>query len=121
MDVLPRSIMPVPLMGDGVSTWFEPRAATALTNADITTLASPAAGSTKTRVVGGYHYLLTSARRIEAFFAKHPSLLQQVSALVRKEQRIPLFLGSVCPCQKWSMAPWHVQGPQGHMYPARQQ
>lgn len=40
MDVLPRLVMPVPLMGDSVSTWFEPRAATALTNADITTLAS---------------------------------------------------------------------------------
>lgn len=92
MDVLPRLVMPVPLMGDSVSTWFEPRAATALTNADITTLASLALRVQRRRgwwvAITGLG--LTSARRIEAFFAEHPALLQQVSALVRKEQTDPI-------------------------------
>ena len=92
MDALPRLTMPVPLMGDSVSTWFEPRAATALTNADITTLASLALRVQRRRgwwvAITGLG--LTSARRIEAFFAEHPALLQQVSALVLKEPLDPI-------------------------------
>lgn len=92
MDALPRLAMPIPLMGDSVSTWFEPRAATALTNADITTLAYLALRIQRRR---GWWVAITglgliSAHRIEAFFAEHPALLQQVSALVRKEQQDPI-------------------------------
>ena len=79
-------------MGDSVSTWFEPRVATALTNADVATLASLALRIQRRRgwwvAIRGLG--LANARRIEAFFAEHPALLQQVSALVLKDPHGPI-------------------------------
>ena len=92
MDALPRLPTPVPLMDDRVSRWFDPRAATALVNADITTLAALALRIHRRR---GWWVAISglgqaSARRIEAFFAAHPALSKQVSALVTKELPGPI-------------------------------
>lgn len=109
MDALPRLPTPVPLIGDRVARWFDPRAATALANADITTLAALALRIQRRR---GWWVSISglgqaSARRIEAFFAEHPALLQQLSALVLKEQTDPIV-----PWERLSV-PEVVDGSQG--------
>lgn len=74
----------LPLIGDGVERWLEPRVAAVLRKAGIKTLADLTLRVPRRRRwwvdidglgVGG-------ARRIEAFFAAHPDLTDRARALV---------------------------------------
>ena len=84
IDKLQQLPLPVPMVTDTVDHWIPTRAARALNNAGIRTLADLTVRVPRRRrwwaaVPGlGAH----SARQIEAFFAAHPALTERARALV---------------------------------------
>lgn len=88
IELLPTLSKPVPMLGDDITLWLEPRAVRALLAQGIKTLAAltvriPRRKRWWTAVPG---LGMASARRIEAFFAAHPDLTERARALVIKER-----------------------------------
>ena len=84
IEQLGTATVPVPLIGDGVELWLEPRAATVLRNAGIKTLADLTLRVPRRRRwwVGIVGLGVCGARQIETFFAAHPDLTDRARALV---------------------------------------
>lgn len=84
LDTLASLSVPQPQIGDEVERWLSPRAAAALRVAGIKTLADLTVRVPRRRrwwsVVPGLG--VAGARRIEAFFARHPQLTERARALV---------------------------------------
>ncbi len=80
---LRTATVPVPLIGDGVGLWLEPRVAVVLRNAGIKTLADLTLRDTAPQalVEAGINGLgVAGARRIEPFFAAHADLTDRACA-----------------------------------------
>lgn len=88
IELLPTLSKPVPMLGDDIALWLEPRAARVLLAQGIKTLAALTVRIPRRKrwwtVVPGLG--MTSARRIEDFFAQHPDLTERARALVVKER-----------------------------------
>lgn len=87
IELLPTLSKPIPMLGDDIALWLEPRAVRVLLAQGIKNLAAltvriPRRKRWWTAVPG---LGMTSARRIEAFFATHPDLTERARALVMKE------------------------------------
>ena len=84
IEQLRIAAVPVPLIGDGVELWLEPRVATALRVAGMRTLADLTLRVPRRRRwwVGIAGLGVSGARQIEAFFAAHPDLTDRARALV---------------------------------------
>ena len=84
IEQLRIAAIPVPLIGDCVELWLEPRVATVLRNAGIKTLADLTLRVPRRRRwwVGIAGLGVSGARQIEAFFAAHPDLTDRARALV---------------------------------------
>ena len=84
IDQLRLAAVPLPLIGDGVERWLEPRVAALLRKAGIKTLVDLTLRVPRRRRwwvdIGGLG--VAGARRIEAFFAAHPDLTDRARALV---------------------------------------
>ena len=84
IDQLRVASVPVPLIGDAVDRWLEPRVASVLRKAGIKTLADLTLRVPRRRrwwiEIGGLG--VTGSRRIEAFFAAHADLTDRARALV---------------------------------------
>jgi site-specific recombinase XerD len=84
IEQLRSSPVPVPLIGDGVDHWLEPRVAAALRKAGIKTLADLTLRVPRRRRwwvdIDGIGK--AGARRIEAFFAAHEDLTDRARALL---------------------------------------
>jgi site-specific recombinase XerD len=84
IEVLQQLPLPAPLLTHGVEQWFSSRAANALKNAGIETLADLTLRVPRRRrwwaAIPGFG--VGSAKRVETFFAEHPELAQRARALV---------------------------------------
>jgi len=84
IDLLPTLVMPEPLIGDDVAQWLPPRAAKALHEHGIKTLAALTVRIPRRRrwwaAIPGLG--AAGARQIETFFAAHPQLTERARALV---------------------------------------
>lgn len=84
IELLRTTPPPVPLIGDDVDRWLSTRLATALRSAGIRTLADLTVRAPRRRrwwtSIPGLG--VVGARRIEAFFARHPNLNERARALV---------------------------------------
>lgn len=84
LEQLRSATVPVPLIGDGVDLWLEPRVAAVLRRAGIKTLADLTLRVPRRRRwwvdIDGLG--VTGARRIEAFFAAHADLTDRARALL---------------------------------------
>lgn len=88
IDALEQSAVPQPSVADEIAGWFSARVARVLAAHSIHTLADLTVRIPRLR--GWWRSVpglgATSARRIEEFFADHPSLTERARALVRFDQ-----------------------------------
>ena len=109
IEQLRLAAVPLPLIGDGVEHWLEPRVAAVLRKAGFKTLADLTLRVPRRRRrradIGGLG--VTGARRIEAFFAAHPDLTDRARALV-----VTATPGDVVPWEK-IIVPYEVDGTKG--------
>ncbi|HRH85583.1 MAG TPA: site-specific integrase [Rubrivivax sp.] len=84
MEQLRSAAVPVPLIGDGVDDWLEPRVAAVLRRAGIKTLADLTLRVPRRKRwwVGIDGLGVAGARRIEGFFAAHEDLTDRARALL---------------------------------------
>lgn len=84
IEQLRIAVVPVPLIGDGVDLWLEPRVAKVLRSAGIKTLADLTLRVPRRRRwwVGIAGLGVSGARQVEAFFAAHTDLTDRARALV---------------------------------------
>ncbi len=89
IEVLRNAPRPVPMLADSPETWLNPRAASALLKADITTLAELALRAARRRrwwvAIPGFGE--TNAKSVEAFFAAYPALSRPAAELVNTRSR----------------------------------
>ncbi len=109
IEQLRNATVPVPLIGDGVGLWLEPRVAVVLRNAGIKTLADLTLRvPRRRRWWAGINGLgVAGARRIEAFFAAHADLTDRARALL-----VTLVPSDVLPWEKL-VVPQEVDGSKG--------
>ena len=99
IEQLRSAPVPVPLIGDGVDHWLEPRVAAALRKAGIKTLADLTLRVPRRRRwwVDIYGIGKAGARRIEAFFAAHEDLTDRARALL-----VTQAPSDVVPWEEWT-------------------
>jgi site-specific recombinase XerD len=109
IEQLRSATVPVPLIGDGVDDWLEPRVAAVLRKAGIKTLADLTLRVPRRRRwwvdIDGLG--VAGARRIEAFFAAHGDLTDRARAL-----RVTSAPSDVVPWEK-IVVPHEVDGTMG--------
>jgi site-specific recombinase XerD len=92
IEELRNAKRPEPMLNDSPATWFNPRAASALQSAGITTLAELALREARRRrwwvAIPGFGE--TNAKSVKTFLDAHPALTQPASKLVTTRSRSEL-------------------------------